>query len=140
VTPEGSHHTIGIDLVAEALRRVFGPGFYIRIQHPLACDDHSEPESDVAVVTGAMRDYRDAHRTSAVLVVEVASEPCTTGRSSSPCSRAAGFGSTGSSPSPRSSAIRPKTATAESAGNSPADSVVPVAWPDVRIVVDDLLP
>ena len=35
-------------------------------------DDYSEPEPDVAVVTGAARDYRDAHPTTALLIVEVA--------------------------------------------------------------------
>ena len=74
MTPEGSRHSLGIDLAADCLREVFGPGFYVRIQHPLATDDYSEPEPDVAVVTGPMRDYRDAHPTSAVLVVEVSSE------------------------------------------------------------------
>ena len=74
MTPEGSRHALGIDLVADCLRRVFGAGFYLRIQHPLATDDYSEPEPDVAVVAGAMREYRDTHPTSAVLVVEVSNE------------------------------------------------------------------
>ena len=74
MTPEGSRHSLGIDLAADCLREVFGPGFYVRIQHPLATDDYSEPEPDVAIVTGPMRDYRDAHPTSAVLVVEVSNE------------------------------------------------------------------
>ena len=39
-----------------------------------AGDDYSEPEPDVAAVTRAMRHYRDAHPTSAVLVVEVSNE------------------------------------------------------------------
>ncbi len=60
--------------MAECLRRVFGRGFYIRIQHPLAADDYSEPEPDVAVVRGAIRDYDKGHPTSAVLVVEVSNE------------------------------------------------------------------
>ena len=74
MTPEGSRHALGMDLVADCLRGVFGPGFYVRIQHPLAADDYSEPEPDVAIVTGPMRDYREAHPTSAVLVVEVSHE------------------------------------------------------------------
>ena len=75
MTPEAVSHTIGIDLVAHGLQRVFGPGFYVRIQHPLAVDDYSEPEPDVAVVRGAIRDYDKSHPTSAVLVVEVSNEP-----------------------------------------------------------------
>ena len=38
---------------------------------PLALDETSEPEPDIAVVVGVPRDYRDAHPTTAVLVVEV---------------------------------------------------------------------
>ena len=71
MTPEGSRHTTAIDLVADYLGRAFGSGFHVRIQHPLAVDDYSEPEPDVAVVSGGIRDYRNAHPRSAALVVEV---------------------------------------------------------------------
>ena len=74
MTPEAVSHTIGIDLVAQSLQRAVGRGFYVRIQHPLAVDDYSEPEPDVAVVRGAIRDYDQGHPTSAVLVVEVSNE------------------------------------------------------------------
>ena len=39
---------------------------------PLALDPDSEPKPDIAVVLGSPRDYRDAHPTSAELIVEVA--------------------------------------------------------------------
>ena len=71
MTPEGTAHTTGMHLVADCLRQVFGSGFFVRIQNPLAVDEYSEPEPDVAVVTGTVRDYRYAHPTSAALVVEV---------------------------------------------------------------------
>ena len=74
MTPEGSRHAVGMNVVADRLRRVFDIGFHVRVQNPLALDDYSEPEPDLAVVKGAMRDYRDAHPTSAVLVVEVSNE------------------------------------------------------------------
>lgn len=44
----------------------------MRPQGPIALDRRSEPEPDVSVVRGTPRDYRDAHPTSPVLVVEVA--------------------------------------------------------------------
>ena len=72
-TPEGRRHATGRDLVADCLPGVFDSAFHIRIHHPLAADD-SEPEPDVAVVTGRIRDYRDTHPTLAVLVVEVSDE------------------------------------------------------------------
>ena len=74
MTPQGSRHTTGVGLVAEALRAAFGVGFHVRVQVPLAADDYSEPEPDVAVVEGGIRDYRDAHPTAALLVVEVSDD------------------------------------------------------------------
>lgn len=70
--PQKSLHSTGIRLVEEALRRAFSKGWDVRVQMPLALDERSEPEPDVAVVQGGPRDYRDAHPTSACLVVEVA--------------------------------------------------------------------
>lgn len=39
---------------------------------PLTLDNDSEPEPDVAVVNGNIRDYADHHPSSAILIVEVA--------------------------------------------------------------------
>lgn len=72
--PQGSRHATAISLVADALRTVFGVGWYVRVQLPIALDDDSEPEPDVAVVPGAPRDYRDGHPSRPALVVEVAEE------------------------------------------------------------------
>jgi len=44
----------------------------VRIQMPVALDDESEPEPDVAVVPGEWGDYRTSHPSRPVLVVEVA--------------------------------------------------------------------
>jgi Uma2 family endonuclease len=55
----------------EALRTAFGPGWQIRGQGPLALDEESEPEPDVAVVAGSFRDYVDGHPSRPVLVVEI---------------------------------------------------------------------
>jgi Uma2 family endonuclease len=72
MSPEKSRHAAAVDLALEALRRAFGDGFVVRVQHPLALDDTSEPEPDLAVVPGRARDYADAHPRGAALVVEVA--------------------------------------------------------------------
>ena len=74
MTPEGSRHAAVMDIAAHHLQRVFGSDFYVRIQHPLAVDDYSEPEPDIAVVRGAAHDYLDAHPTAAVLIVEISNE------------------------------------------------------------------
>jgi Uma2 family endonuclease len=71
MSPEGPTHAGTIDLCAEALRRAFGPGFTVRVQHPLVIDPDDEPEPDLAVVPGDPREYLGAHPRSAALVVEV---------------------------------------------------------------------
>ena len=71
MTPEKSRHATAVDLSLEALRRAFSGAYSIRVQHPLAVSETSEPEPDLAVVRGSIRDYVDQHPTSAVLVVEV---------------------------------------------------------------------
>ena len=90
MTPEGSRHALGMDPVADCLRGVFGPGFYVRIQHPLAADDYSEPEPDVAVVTGPMRDTGTPIRRPRCWSSTRRTNHCdTTGRSSNACTRGA---------------------------------------------------
>ena len=69
--PQGSNHFTAIQAVEEALRAAFGAGWQVRGQGPVALDEESEPEPDVAVVPGSFRDYTDAHPSRPVLVVEV---------------------------------------------------------------------
>lgn len=71
MTPQKSPHATGSELVAEVLRQCFQRGYHVRSQKPLAIDGRSEPEPDVTVVKGDIRDYRDHHPQSAVLLVEV---------------------------------------------------------------------
>ena len=70
--PQSSSHYTAIQLVERALARAFGDGWAVRGQGPIALDDISEPEPDVAVVRGGVADYVDAHPVDPVLVVEVA--------------------------------------------------------------------
>ena len=70
--PMGSLHATAVALVARELERAFGAGYFVRWQMPFGVGDLSEPEPDVAVVEGDIRDYVDAHPRTAVLVVEVA--------------------------------------------------------------------
>jgi Uma2 family endonuclease len=69
--PQGSRHFAAVQAMEEALRTAFGPGWQIRGQGPLALDEESEPEPDVAVVAGSFRDYVDGHPSRPVLVVEI---------------------------------------------------------------------
>jgi Uma2 family endonuclease len=70
--PQSGPHYTAIRLVEEALQRAFGAGWQIRTQGPIALDDESEPEPDVAVAAGSARDYSREHPARPVLVVEVA--------------------------------------------------------------------
>jgi Uma2 family endonuclease len=70
--PQGSSHAAIVGQIGEALRSAFGAGWHTRLQAPLALDDDSEPEPDVAVVAGEYRDYVSGHPSTAELVVEVA--------------------------------------------------------------------
>src|SRR5262245_36485552 len=70
--PQGTRHMTGIRMAEEVLRLVFGAGWEVRTQAPVALDDESEPEPDVVVAPGSFRDYRHAHPTRPVLLVEVA--------------------------------------------------------------------
>jgi Uma2 family endonuclease len=72
MSPEGPDHAGTIDLCAEVLRRAFGRGFTVRVQHPIVIDPDGEPEPDIAVVVGDPGDHLDAHPRTAALVVEVA--------------------------------------------------------------------
>ena len=72
MTPQNSLHATAISLTGDALRTAFGAGHHVRTQLPLALDLYSEPDPDVTVVLGGPRDYRLAHPTMALLIVEVA--------------------------------------------------------------------
>lgn len=70
--PQGSLHAAAVSAVRAALAKAFGTGFDVRVGSPVALDDTSEPEPDVAVVPGRPWDYRKGHPSKPVLVVEVA--------------------------------------------------------------------
>jgi Uma2 family endonuclease len=70
--PQPSSHRTGVLLVAKAVERAFGEGWFVQTQSPIALGARSEPEPDVCVVRGSPRDYLDAHPSAPALVVEVA--------------------------------------------------------------------
>jgi len=70
--PQGSYHASALGAAGDALRAALPPGWLVRIQMPVALDDESEPEPDLAVVPGPWANYRAGHPSRPVLVVEVA--------------------------------------------------------------------
>lgn len=69
--PQGSGHFAAVRAAEEALRVAFGHGWEVRGQGPLALDEESEPEPDLAVVPGSFRDYQTGHPSRPALAVEV---------------------------------------------------------------------
>jgi Uma2 family endonuclease len=70
--PQRAPHATAIELALDALRAAFGPGWRVRVQLPVALDEESEPEPDIAVVPGSPRDYLPSHPSSPVLILEAA--------------------------------------------------------------------
>jgi Uma2 family endonuclease len=70
--PQGTLHAAAVGVVVDALRACFGTGWVMRVQMPIALDDESEPEPDVAVVPGTQWDYLAGHPSRPALLVEVA--------------------------------------------------------------------
>jgi Uma2 family endonuclease len=143
--PQGSEHFTGIELVVDALRGAFGAGYRVRTQGPLAAGEDSEPEPDVAVVAGDARSYRDAHPTSALLVVEVSDFSLHRDRTV----KQRLYARCGipeywilALPESRLEIYRnPAGEGYQSVTNHAAgDRVAPLARPDAQIVVGDLLP
>jgi len=69
--PQGDPHAFVIELANEALRAAFGSEWRVRVQLPIALDDDSEPEPDVSVAPGRLRESSEAKPSRLVLVVEV---------------------------------------------------------------------
>ncbi len=73
MSPQKGPHATAISLLEAALRNVFSRDrFVVRVQLPLALGEDHEPEPDMAVVSGSIRDFTLQHPTAALLVVEVA--------------------------------------------------------------------
>jgi Uma2 family endonuclease len=69
--PNPPHATITAK-VDTTLRRFFTQGFVIRNQSPLILGLATDPEPDLAVVSGQLMDFYAAHPSTAALVIEVA--------------------------------------------------------------------
>lgn len=67
----GPAHNMGTTLTYYKLLSLFAHGFVVRVQMPLVLSQSSDPEPDVAIVRGDVRDLAE-NPTTAELVVEVA--------------------------------------------------------------------
>jgi Uma2 family endonuclease len=64
-------HAVAVTLADYELKKVFASGFVVRIQMPLVLGLMTDPEPDLAVVTGSARDYLAAHPSTALLALEI---------------------------------------------------------------------
>lgn len=66
-------HAVSVGMVTRTLYRTFGSAYFPRVQAPIALNDGSEPEPDLAVVPGLPEDYiRDhPHPDQILLLVEI---------------------------------------------------------------------
>jgi Uma2 family endonuclease len=78
--PQGSKHAAIVAHIGQVLGVAFGTGWHPRLHAPLALDDASEPEPDIAIVIGSPLDYVGEHPSTAVLLVEVADSSLRTDR------------------------------------------------------------
>lgn len=70
--PQGSWHAATVSQIRRVLQGAFGDRYDVRTHAPIALDDMSEPEPDLAVVKGRPRDFLREHPAKPVLLVEVA--------------------------------------------------------------------
>jgi Uma2 family endonuclease len=85
MSPQNSPHFTAICLVEDRFRAIFGAGYVVRVQGPLDLSPSSQPEPDIAVVRGNVRDYASAHPTTALLIVEVSESSLTFDRGEKAC-------------------------------------------------------
>lgn len=70
-SPQGPSHSYGTDRAFTAIGRSGWQGVWVRMQLPMDFGAFSEPEPDVSVVSGSPEDFKMAHPTTALLIVEV---------------------------------------------------------------------
>ena len=71
LSPPGSRHVTCARLVERALQAAFGADYDARRECPFALEKMSQPQPDITVVFGGIRDYTDAHPHESLLMVEV---------------------------------------------------------------------
>ncbi len=152
MSPMGSRHRTATTLTGDILRQTFRPGYFVSIQCPLDLGDIAEPEPDVAVIAGNVRDYTEAHPTTAALIVEVADMSLAYDRTT----KASLYAKAGMADywivnlierqvevyrHPTIDAAQPYGfGYAEITVRTAAESVAPLAMPQAHIAVTDMLP
>jgi len=69
--PVGTLHSGTVTLASEVFRSLFGEGFFVREEKPFDVGRATDPQPDIAVIAGTIRDFLYRGLTEAALVVEV---------------------------------------------------------------------
>jgi Uma2 family endonuclease len=72
MSPMGSLHATAVTIINKVLEEIFKEGYFSRIQMPIDAGLESEPEPDIAIISGNIRDFKNSHPNKAELIVEVA--------------------------------------------------------------------
>lgn len=71
MSPMKSLHATIVRRIFKTLREIFIEGYIVDSQLPMSFNQTTEPEPDIAVVKGEIEDFTDAHPKTAELIVEV---------------------------------------------------------------------
>ena len=71
MSPIGDRHIACVMLADDTLRHAFGPGYSFSVQNSFAANENSDPEPDIAVVRGTIREAIAAPLTPQVIVLIV---------------------------------------------------------------------
>jgi Uma2 family endonuclease len=147
IAPQNTPHASGVARANIALIEAIGRRAVVRVQLSFIAGLYSVPEPDVAIVPGRYEDYDDAHPRTAILVVEVADSSLKQDRLTTAMIYAIAevpeywivdvvHEQVEVHRDPDRRARRYRNVTVAERG----DRIVPIAFPDVSIRVDDLLP
>jgi Uma2 family endonuclease len=147
MAPQNTPHASAVARVTTILIEAIGRRAVVRSQLSFVAGPYSMPEPDVAVVPGRFEDYDHAHPRSAVLVVEVADSSLKQDRLTKAMIYAVAevpeywivnvvHGRVEVHRDPDRAARRYRSVTVADRGAR----IAPVAFPDVSVRVDDLLP
>ncbi|MCY7347182.1 MAG: Uma2 family endonuclease [Pyrinomonadaceae bacterium] len=71
MSPMKSAHATAISLAVQVLGEIFNKNFIVRSQLPMGFGKTDEPEPDIAVVKGTIRNFSGSHPKNADLIIEV---------------------------------------------------------------------
>jgi len=71
ISPMKTAHATALSLAIQILTEIFSKGFVTRAQLPMSFSKTNEPEPDVAIIKGSVRDFSTSHPKIAELIVEV---------------------------------------------------------------------